>query len=90
MGYITGLTKGRRSWTPQFIATLDRELCIACGRCFKVCAHDVLQLVEDFDDDDTDSARSYMTVAHDENCIGCQACGRTCPKKCFGFAPLPE
>jgi NAD-dependent dihydropyrimidine dehydrogenase PreA subunit len=23
-----------------------------------------------------------MSVAHPENCIGCEACARTCTKKC--------
>lgn len=88
MAYITGLTKGKKEWTPQFIASLDRELCIGCGRCFKVCAHDVLSFTEDFDEDDTESAKAFMAIANDGNCIGCQACGRTCPKKCFSFAPV--
>ena len=87
MAYITGVTKGRHEWTPQFIKSLDQELCIGCGRCYKVCVHDVLAYVEDADEDDVASAKAYMTVATDGNCIGCQACGRTCPKKCFGFEP---
>jgi len=35
--------------------------------------------------DEDDSARGYMTVAHAGNCIGCQACSRTCGKKAFSF-----
>jgi NAD-dependent dihydropyrimidine dehydrogenase PreA subunit len=35
--------------------------------------------------DEDDSAKAFMTVAKPGNCIGCQACGRTCPKKCFKF-----
>jgi len=88
MAFIMGRTKGNREWRPEFIASLDRTRCIGCGRCYKVCAHEVLQFVEEFDDDDTDSAQSYMTIANDLNCIGCQACGRTCPKKCFVFEPV--
>lgn len=88
MAYITGLTKGKLEWTPQFVKTLDRELCIGCGRCFKVCNHTVLSYCEEFDEDDADSAKAYMTIANDANCIGCQACGKTCPKKCFSFAPV--
>jgi len=42
MAYITGLTRDRQEWTPQFIKTIDEETCIGCGRCFKVCTHDVL------------------------------------------------
>jgi NAD-dependent dihydropyrimidine dehydrogenase PreA subunit len=30
----------------------------------------------------------YMRVASPGNCIGCQACERTCSKKCFAFEPV--
>ncbi|MBT1071890.1 ferredoxin III, nif-specific [Pelotalea chapellei] len=85
MAYITGLTKSKKEWTPQFITAIDKEVCIGCGRCYKVCAMDVLAY-EEVDEDD--SAKAYMTIGKEGNCIGCQACGRTCPKKCFSFAPL--
>jgi len=85
MAYITGLTKNKKEWTPQYIQSLNKETCIGCGRCFKVCAHDVLT-VEELDEDD--SAKMFMTVANAGNCIGCQACGRTCSKKCFSFEPV--
>ena len=29
-----------------------------------------------------------MTIENPGNCIGCQACGRTCSKKCFSFEPV--
>jgi NAD-dependent dihydropyrimidine dehydrogenase PreA subunit len=38
--------------------------------------------------DTEETAKAYMTVANAGNCIGCQACGRTCPKKCFSFEPV--
>jgi Nif-specific ferredoxin III len=82
MGYITGLRRDKSEYTPQFITAIDDENCIGCGRCFKVCAHDVLAF-EEVDEDD--SAKMFMTVANSGNCIGCQACGRTCTKKCFSF-----
>jgi formate hydrogenlyase subunit 6/NADH:ubiquinone oxidoreductase subunit I len=27
------------------------------------------------------------TVANKENCIGCEACSKICPKKCYSHAP---
>lgn len=84
MAYITGLTKDRLEWTPQFIVAIDEETCIGCGRCFKVCSRDVLSF-EEVDEDD--SAKMFMKVATPGNCIGCEACGKTCSKKCFTFAP---
>ncbi len=85
MAYITGLTRDKQEWIPQFVSNIDDELCIGCGRCFKVCAMSVLNY-EEVDEDD--SAKAFMTVANPGNCVGCQACGRTCPKKCFSFEPV--
>ena len=85
-----------REWTPLFIAGIDIEKCIGCGRCFKTCAHDVLQLMAvdedgakiaiDEDDDDDDYEKKVMSIAHPENCVGCEACGRNCSKRCISFA----
>jgi Nif-specific ferredoxin III len=81
-------------WTPQFVGSINEEKCIGCGRCFKVCARDVLELagltedgeyvaVDIDDDDDDEYEKKVMTIAHKENCIGCEACSRICPKKCY-------
>ncbi|RZI42977.1 ferredoxin III, nif-specific [Herbaspirillum sp. HC18] len=81
-------------WTPQFVGAINQEKCIGCGRCFKVCARDVLTLVAvnedgefvaiDVDDEDDDEyEKKVMTIARKENCIGCEACSRICPKKCY-------
>src|SRR6185369_1090265 len=85
MAYITGLRGDRTEYTPQFIKSIDDETCIGCGRCYKVCVHDVLAF-EELDEDD--SAKMFMNVENPGNCIGCQACGRTCSKKCFEFEPV--
>lgn len=84
-------------WTPQFVTELNQDTCIGCGRCFRVCARDVLQLVGltdegelvavDSDDDDDEYEKRVMTVAHPENCVGCEACAKICPKKCYSHAP---
>ena len=93
---ITGLTKGGTEWTPQFAIELDQSKCIGCGRCYKVCSRDVLDLIdrgeemelddEDYDEDDT---ASVMTIKNAKDCIGCGACSRVCPKGCYSFASLP-
>ena len=87
-------------WTPKFVAELNQEKCIGCGRCFKVCSRDVLQLVgvdadgkiiaiaADEDDDDEEYEKKVMTIAHQENCIGCEACSKICPKKCYTHSPM--
>jgi NAD-dependent dihydropyrimidine dehydrogenase PreA subunit len=38
--------------------------------------------------DEDDSAKMFMKVENGGNCIGCQACGRTCSKKAFTFEPV--
>jgi Nif-specific ferredoxin III len=64
-----------------------------------VCGRDVLQLAGvsaegdlipiavDFDDDD-EYEKKVMTIANQANCIGCEACSRICPKKCYSHAPM--
>jgi Nif-specific ferredoxin III len=41
---------------------------------------------EDADDDD-EYEKKVMTIAHQELCIGCTACAKICPKKCYTHAP---
>lgn len=96
--YTVTLPSGE-TWTPAFVAQLDESRCIGCGRCFKVCPRGVLALVAlddegnrialDGDDEDADDEyeRKVMTIAHRELCIGCTACSKICPKKCYTHAP---
>ncbi|MHB1607741.1 ferredoxin III, nif-specific [Acidiferrobacter thiooxydans] len=92
-----------RSWVPRFVQALNRDKCIGCGRCYRVCGRDVLKLVgltddgetvaiavgED-DDDDGEYEKKVMTIAQPQNCVGCEACARICPKKCYTHAPMRE
>jgi len=103
MDYVTVTLQPGRSWMPRFAQAINQEKCIGCGRCFRVCGRDVLQLVgvgedgafvalavgADEDDDDGEYEKKVMTIANPENCIGCEACSRICPKKCYTHAPLP-
>lgn len=86
------------TWTPTFVQRIDEGKCIGCGRCFKVCPRGVLALVglddegqrvglsDDADDDDAEYEKKVMTIAHQELCIGCTACAKICPKKCYTHA----
>jgi Nif-specific ferredoxin III len=91
MSNITGLTRGGRNWTPDFVLALDAKKCIGCGRCFKVCPRDVFDLVEreedDLDEDLDDDNMMVMTLADALDCIGCGACSRVCPKNCHSHGP---
>ena len=90
-----------RSWTPKFVHAINEEKCIGCGRCFRVCGRDVLQLkgvnedgeyVEVALDDDYDDEGEYekkvMTIANQMNCVGCEACSKICPKDCYTHAEM--
>jgi len=97
MSLITGTTRGGAAWTPAFVVSLDQGLCIGCGRCYKVCPRDVLDLVDreelelddDFDDDDgfSDDTSMVMSLKDPLDCIGCEACSRVCPKGCLTHEP---
>lgn len=95
MATLTNLTFGGKTWIPQFVTAINQALCIGCGRCFKTCGRDVLLLkalnedgefVED--EDDQEIERKVMTIANLDNCIGCEACARVCPKNCYTHTPL--
>jgi Nif-specific ferredoxin III len=89
MAFITGLTKNKKEWTPQFIVSIDGETCIGCGRCFKVCGQSVMSLqgvTEDGDlvplDSDDEIERKVMAIVNHGACVGCASCSRTCSKNC--------
>nr|CRH04593.1 Ferredoxin-3 [Candidatus Magnetococcus massalia] len=100
MAVFTGITRGGGDWTPEYIETLNHKNCIGCGRCYKVCPRDVFELIEsdeieadeddeDWDDDGFDDDVAYvMSIADADDCIGCAACSRVCPKDCHSHAPL--
>jgi len=87
-------------WVPTFVQQINEASCIGCGRCFKVCPRGVLAMVglnEDGErvavgqdeDEDEEYEKKVMTIAHGELCIGCTACAKICPKKCYTHAALP-
>ncbi|NLI91165.1 MAG: ferredoxin III, nif-specific [Peptococcaceae bacterium] len=85
MSVYKGLTYGGSEWTPEFVASIDQEKCIGCGRCVKVCSQGALGFGNLNDDEDAD--RMQSNIANKDNCIGCRACGKTCVKKAISFEP---
>jgi Nif-specific ferredoxin III len=92
--FVTGTTFGGTVWTPNYVSNLNQKTCIACGRCFKVCPRDVFNLIdkdeiiEEFDDEygdfeDDDDNSMVMSLKNPDDCIGCEACSKVCPKNCF-------
>ena len=104
MGDVAVVMPDGRRWVPRFVQALNRDKCIGCGRCFRVCGRDVLQLIgvsdegeliplgvgPDDDDDDGEYEKKVMTIAKQHNCVGCEACAKICPKKCYTHAPMQE
>jgi len=96
MSNIKGVTQGGEEWEPQFIQSINQDDCIGCGRCYKVCAREVFNLVEkedideddDYYDDDDDEMMMVMTISNPNDCIGCMACNKVCPKNCQSFEPV--
>ncbi len=84
------LTRDGRAWTPQYLLRIDGELCIGCGRCFKVCGRNVMTLkgidddgeLVELDDEEEEVERKVMAMADSGACIGCGACARVCPTNC--------
>lgn len=78
-------TRDGREWTPSYLESIDYELCLGCGRCYKVCGQSVLAPVDrpidgDLDDDEDEIGGTVMSVADPGNCIGCTACAKVCAK----------
>ena len=46
---------------------VNRDICVGCGECFKVCIYDALKMKGD------------RAMIKQENCLGCGRCERTCP-----------
>ena len=85
------LTRDGRDWSPAYLLAIDPEVCIGCGRCFKVCGRDVMTLkgvgedgaLMELDDDEDDEIEKKVMAMNDPGaCIGCGACARVCPPNC--------
>jgi len=87
---MTYLTRGGRDWRPDYLMTIDPDVCIGCGRCYKVCGRDVMTLkgmhedgeVVDDDEYDDEIVKRVMAMNDPDACIGCGACARVCPTNC--------
>ena len=91
---VQAVTRDGRPWQPSCLLDIDPEVCIGCGRCFKVCGNSVMTLMGVTEggvlvglEDDEEILRKVMTVGDPGACIGCAACSRVCPKNCQTHGP---
>lgn len=87
MAAVQFSTRDGSPWTPQYLMEISTELCIGCGRCFKVCTQGVLKLMgineddefcDPFDDDEGEIVRKVMVLDKAGACIGCGSCAQVC------------
>jgi len=92
--YVKGTLANGQTWQPEYIKAIDREECIGCGRCYKVCPRDVLEMIgidedgDEVDAFDDEAERKVMVISNADDCIGCQACAQGCPKNCQTHEPM--
>ena len=91
-------TRDGRGWKPEYLVSIDDQVCIGCGRCFKVCGRNVMTLkgitdegafVDLEDDEDEEFEKKVMTMNNSGACIGCGACARVCPTNCQTHNSVP-
>lgn len=98
---VVAYTRGGVEYIPEFLTAIDKEKCIGCGRCYKVCGRDVMTLhgltedgevvrpgTDEYDDVEDEIVKSIMAMIAPDQCIGCGACARVCPSDCQTHAAL--
>ena len=86
MAYVTAKTKGGGEWVQKFVESIDKEKCIACGRCYKCYPSAVMTM--DVEEDEDGDEQKFMILVNAENCLGCMACAKVCPKACYVHTPM--
>ena len=67
------------------IAVVDKEKCVACGKCVNTCPNNLIELIPDIAEYrvqcmSNDKGKDVKTVC-DAGCIGCTLCTRVCESK---------
>lgn len=66
----------------NFITKVDRESCIGCGKCEKICPVDAIEI--------TGEGAKRKAVVDEKKCIGCGVCLKHCPAGALIFEPRPN
>lgn len=79
-------------WASNFKALLDKELCIGCGKCSKICQTGALCLVQPSSIPEipaTDEPKIKPKTSLDaRRCIGCGLCVPACPFDAISLEPV--
>ena len=54
------------------VANVDKNVCVACGACTKVCPKAAIDVI-----------RGCYAQVDPKLCVGCGLCSRTCPASCI-------
>jgi len=66
-----------------YIAKIDNDMCVGCGRCYQSCADTGYQAIR-FDED------THIPTIVDEDCTGCTLCYNVCPvRDCITMVKSP-
>ncbi len=53
-------------------AYVDKDVCVACGVCIKVCPKQLIEII-----------KGCYAKVNEENCVGCRLCEKNCPAGCI-------
>ena len=54
------------------IASVDKNICVACGVCRKVCPKQAIEII-----------KGCYAKVNEEKCVGCGICSKNCPAGCI-------
>ena len=61
------------------VATIDRNVCVACGVCLKTCPKGAISIY-----------RGCFGEVDSNKCVGCGLCGKACPAGCISVQERGE
>ncbi len=53
---------------PKRKAFINKNICVACGCCLKVCPKNAIEIF-----------KGIYAQTHDDKCVGCGLCAKSCP-----------
>ena len=68
--------------TTNYIPKINRDTCVACGKCAKVCPILAISMKKG-------SSEKEQPVIDEEICLGCGVCARNCPTKAIHLEKRP-